>query len=257
MTALEAPLVLMRANQPAGFDCPGCALLTRSIAPPFSSVKTAPRPSPGKRPTSGSRPSSSERHTVTELLRLSATTSSGGFGRLTHPMAYDAASDKFRRCRGKRRSRASAGCEAWTRRTERSSTWGASSERPCFSCTPASTAPTIFPTVRTCATKLPAWDCRRSIGIGKGTVSLDDFEQTELIISMGHNPGTNHPRMMGTLHGGAPGRADHRLQSAARGALERFADPQDVLEMATFRSTPIASTYSRSRRAATRRSRAS
>ena len=40
----------------------------------------------------------------------------------------------------------------------------------------------------------------QSIGIGKGTVSLDDFDQTELVISIGHNPGTNHPRMMGTLH---------------------------------------------------------
>ncbi|SQC41040.1 formate dehydrogenase oxidoreductase protein [Klebsiella pneumoniae] len=36
----------------------------------------------------------------------------------------------------------------------------------------------------------------QSIGIGKGTVSLDDFDQTELVISIGHNPGTNHPRMM-------------------------------------------------------------
>lgn len=29
----------------------------------------------------------------------------------------------------------------------------------------------------------------QSIGIGKGTVSLDDFDQTELVISIGHNPG--------------------------------------------------------------------
>ncbi len=40
----------------------------------------------------------------------------------------------------------------------------------------------------------------QSIGIGKGTVSLDDFDNTQLIIAIGHNPGTNHPRMMGTLH---------------------------------------------------------
>ncbi|MDP1183703.1 CbbBc protein, partial [Klebsiella pneumoniae] len=40
----------------------------------------------------------------------------------------------------------------------------------------------------------------QSIGIGKGTVSLDDFDQTELVISIGPNPGTNHPRMIGTLH---------------------------------------------------------
>ncbi len=32
----------------------------------------------------------------------------------------------------------------------------------------------------------------KSIGIGKATVTLEDFDTVELIISMGHNPGTNH-----------------------------------------------------------------
>ena len=68
----------------------------------------------------------------------------------------------------------------------------------------------------------------KSIGIGKGTVSLDDFEHCELIIAIGHNPGTNHPRMMGTLHEAAPPQcADHRVQPAARtraGALYRSAE---------------------------------
>ena len=68
----------------------------------------------------------------------------------------------------------------------------------------------------------------KSIGIGKGTVSLDDFDHCELIIAMGHNPGTNHPRMMGTLHECCPARrADHRLQPAAgtrAGALRRSAE---------------------------------
>ncbi len=86
----------------------------------------------------------------------------------------------------------------------------------------------------------------QSIGIGKGTVSLDDFDQTELVISIGHNPGTNHPRMMGTLHElsrrGVPIIVFNPLRERA---LERFADPQNVMEMATRRSTPIASTYYR------------
>jgi molybdopterin-dependent oxidoreductase alpha subunit len=37
------------------------------------------------------------------------------------------------------------------------------------------------------------------IGGGKGTVCLDDFEQTDLILVLGQNPGTSHPRMLGTL----------------------------------------------------------
>lgn len=94
----------------------------------------------------------------------------------------------------------------------------------------------------------------QSIGIGKGTVSLDDFDKTELVISIGHNPGTNHPRMMGTLHElarrGVPIIVFNPLKERA---LERFADPQNVIEMATYSSTNIASTYFGSKRAATRR----
>ena len=39
----------------------------------------------------------------------------------------------------------------------------------------------------------------QSIGIGKGTVSLDDIHQAQLILVIGQNPGTNHPRMLAAL----------------------------------------------------------
>jgi len=38
-----------------------------------------------------------------------------------------------------------------------------------------------------------------TIGIGKGTVSLDDVHRARLILVIGQNPGTNHPRMLGAL----------------------------------------------------------
>ncbi|GAB2688983.1 FdhF/YdeP family oxidoreductase [Mucilaginibacter koreensis] len=38
-----------------------------------------------------------------------------------------------------------------------------------------------------------------AIGIGKGTVTLNDFYDTDVIIIMGQNPGTNHPRMLTAL----------------------------------------------------------
>jgi molybdopterin-dependent oxidoreductase alpha subunit len=37
------------------------------------------------------------------------------------------------------------------------------------------------------------------LGIGKGSVTLDDFNHAEVIIIMGQNPGTNHPRMLTAL----------------------------------------------------------
>ena len=59
-------------------------------------------------------------------------------------------------------------------------------------------APTTCPTAPTCATS-PAARRWRDLGIGKGTVSLDDHYKADLIIVVGQNPGTNHPRMLTAL----------------------------------------------------------
>ncbi len=83
-----------------------------------------------------------------------------------------------------------------------------------------------------------------SIGVGKGTATLDDFDHCDAIFCIGHNPGTNHPRMLGTLREaskrGVPIVVFNPLRE--RG-LERFTSPQSPLEMATLSSTRIASSY--------------
>jgi molybdopterin-dependent oxidoreductase alpha subunit len=83
-----------------------------------------------------------------------------------------------------------------------------------------------------------------SICIGKGTVLLEDFEKTDAIFVIGQNPGTNSPRMMTSLREasrrGVPIVAMNPLRERA---LERFAAPQDPVEMITFTSTRIASEY--------------
>ncbi len=66
-----------------------------------------------------------------------------------------------------------------------------------------------------------------TIGIGKGTVSLEDLEKAELIFVVGQNPGTNHPRMLGSLaecrRNGGKVVAVNPLPEAG---LLRFKDPQ-------------------------------
>ncbi len=66
-----------------------------------------------------------------------------------------------------------------------------------------------------------------TIGIGKGTVSLEDLETSELIFVVGQNPGTNHPRMLGSLaecrKNGGKVVAVNPLPEAG---LMRFKDPQ-------------------------------
>jgi molybdopterin-dependent oxidoreductase alpha subunit len=83
-----------------------------------------------------------------------------------------------------------------------------------------------------------------SIGVGKGTVTLEDFDHCDAVFCIGHNPGTNHPRMLTTLREvskrGVPIIVLNPLRE--RG-LERFTSPQHPVEMLTLSSTPIASTY--------------
>ena len=68
-----------------------------------------------------------------------------------------------------------------------------------------------------------------SIGIGKGSVSVPDIENADLILIAGQNPGTNHPRMLSTLEkaksNGARVIAINPLPEAG---LLRFKDPQKV-----------------------------
>src|SRR5690606_26895096 len=85
---------------------------------------------------------------------------------------------------------------------------------------------------------------RQSIGIGKGTVLLDDFEKADAIFVVGQNPGTNHPRMLGDLRRAAQRGARVVVFNPVRErGLERFADPQAKLEMLRGGSAEIASHY--------------
>ena len=78
------------------------------------------------------------------------------------------------------------------------------------------------------------------IGIGKGTVSLEDFDEAELILVVGQNPGTNHPRMLTTLQQAK--RRGARIVSVnplRERALVSFANPQEPLGLLGV-GTPIA-----------------
>lgn len=83
-----------------------------------------------------------------------------------------------------------------------------------------------------------------SIGLGKGTVTLEDFDVADAIFSFGHNPGTNHPRMLGTLREVSKrGGNIIAINPIKERGLERFQDPQAPLEMMTNGSTPISRYY--------------
>lgn len=84
---------------------------------------------------------------------------------------------------------------------------------------------------------------KASVGVGKGTVSLDDFLAADTILCVGQNPGTNHPRMLSTLaeavKGGAALIAINPLKEAG---LTGFAHPQHLTGLLGM-TMPLASRF--------------
>ncbi|WP_405981204.1 FdhF/YdeP family oxidoreductase [Streptomyces sp. NBC_00158] len=71
-----------------------------------------------------------------------------------------------------------------------------------------------------------------TIGIGKGSVSLEDLHRADLIIVAGQNPGTNHPRMLSALEKAkAAGAKIISVNPLPEAGMERFKNPQTPLGM--------------------------
>ena len=71
-----------------------------------------------------------------------------------------------------------------------------------------------------------------SIGIGKGTVTLEDFNSADLIIVVGQNPGTNHPRMLTALRDARKkGASIISINPLTETGMKRFKHPQNPIEM--------------------------
>ncbi|EMH4162936.1 FdhF/YdeP family oxidoreductase [Pluralibacter gergoviae] len=246
MDTFEAPATLLRTNQPDGFDCPGCAWPDKEHKSTFQFCENGAKAVTWEATTKRVTPEFLAENTVTSLLEKSDFELEG-YGRLTHPLVYHHESDTLRpvewdvafvRIGEVLRGLNPDAVEFYT-------SGRASNEAAyLFQLFAREYGTNNFPDCSNMCHEATSVGLPRSIGIGKGTVSLEDFDNTELVISIGHNPGTNHPRMMGTLHElsrrGVPIIVFNPLKERA---LERFTDPQSVVEMATYSSTNIASSY--------------
>lgn len=247
MEVVEAPVVLLRTNQPAGFDCPGCAWPDKEHRSTFQFCENGAKAVTWEATSKRVTPDFFAQRTVSSLLALSDYELED-FGRLTHPMAYDAATDKFVPVSWdaafERIGEALRSLDAPDQAEFYTSGRASNEAAYLFQLFAREFGTNNFPDCSNMCHEATSVGLPQSIGIGKGTVSLEDFDHAELILSIGHNPGTNHPRMMGTLHELARRKVPIIVFNPLRErALERFADPQSIVEMATFSSTNIASTY--------------
>jgi len=74
------------------------------------------------------------------------------------------------------------------------------------------------------------WALTETIGAGKGTVTLQDFELAQAIFVIGQNPGTNHPRMLSALEKAKKnGCTLVHVNPLPEAGMSTFKHPQDVL----------------------------
>jgi len=238
---------LLQMNQPDGFDCPGCAWPDPKHTSSFEFCENGAKAVTWEATPKRVDPDFFARHSVSGLWEWSDYDLEDA-GRLTNPLAYDAATDHFVPIGW---DEAFARIGAAMRAIEDPDamefyTSGRASNEAAFlyQLLARTYGTNNFPDCSNMCHEATSTGLPQSIGVGKGTVTLEDFEHADAIFCIGHNPGTNHPRMLGTLREvsrrGVPIIVVNPMRE--RG-LERFQDPQAPVEMATLSSTPIASAY--------------
>src|SRR5690606_10523214 len=202
MGAGRTALTLLRVNQKHGFDCPGCAWPEGDHRSPAEFCENGAKAIAEEATVRRITPEFFAAHPVSELAQRSDYWL-GQQGRLTEPMHKPAGADHYEPVSWERafaiiarelKALASADEAVFY-------TSGRTSNEAAF-------AYQLF--VRRFGTNnLP--DCSNmchessgsalteTLGVGKGTVLLDDLYRSDLIFVVGQNPGTNHPRMLSAL----------------------------------------------------------
>ncbi|MFG2005264.1 FdhF/YdeP family oxidoreductase [Spirillospora sp. NPDC048911] len=230
MGARRTALTLLRVNQKQGFDCPGCAWPEGDKRHVAEFCENGAKAVAEEATTRRVTREFFARHTVAELGERSDHWL-GQQGRLTEPMIKRAGAEHYEPV---------SWDEAFGLLATELNALGSPDEALFYTSgrtsNEAAFAYQLF--ARAFGTNnLP--DCsnmchessgsalKETIGIGKGSVLLEDIHQADLIFVVGQNPGTNHPRMLSALEeakrSGAKIIAVNPLPEAG---LMRFKNPQ-------------------------------
>ncbi len=240
---IKGAATLGRMNQPEGFDCPGCAWPDPKHTSSFEFCENGGKAVAWEATAKRCTPDFFAAHTVAELSSWSDFDLEM-VGRLTHPMAYDAASDHYlpvdwdeafatvaRHLNGLADPNMA---EFYTS--------GRTSNEAAFlyQLFAREFGTNNFPDCSNMCHEATSVGLPHSLGVGKGTCLLSDFDKTDCIFIFGQNPGTNSPRMMTSLRNASRrGATIMSFNPFRERALERFQSPQSPIEMATLTSTPI------------------
>ncbi|MEM6683886.1 MAG: FdhF/YdeP family oxidoreductase, partial [Pseudomonadota bacterium] len=238
---------MLKANQADGFDCPGCAWGDPEHGSSFEFCENGVKAVAWEATRARVTPAFFEEHSVTALQSWSDYDLEHQ-GRLTHPLRYNADTDHYDVVTWQEAFEGIA--EALNaldnpNQAEFYTSGRASNEAAFLYQTFVRLFGTNnFPDCSNMCHEASGVALTQAIGIGKGTVQLEDFEKADLVYCVGQNPGTNHPRMLTSLRGVVErGAQVCVLNTLKEKGLTRFADPQEKLEMIRGGSEPTSTHY--------------
>ena len=240
-------LTLTRQNKVDGFQCVSCAWVKPANPLPFEVCENGAKATAWEITAHRCTPEFFAKHTVTELLDWDDYHLEQA-GRLTHPMRYDAATDKYvpvgwghaigeigRALRAIEDRRSVVFYSSGRCSNEASYLYGLFARVYGNNNLPDSSNMCH----ETTSVALP-----ESIGVPVGTVALEDFAKTDCIFFFGQNPGSNSPRMLHGLRAASERGVPIIVYNPLRErGLERFTNPQSPREMLSGHQTRIASQY--------------
>ena len=209
-----------------------------------SSARTAPRPSRGEATRARVTPEFFAQHSIAELLKQSELWL-GEQGRITHPMVLRRGSQHYEPIAwpdafaliARRAERARV-----ARRGDRSTPRAATSNEAAFlyGLFVRQFGTNNLPDCSNMCHESSGLGLTETIGIGKATVKLDDFDHADSIFIIGQNPGTYHPRMLTELQKAARnGCKIVSVNPLPETGMIRFKNPQNPLDL-LGKGTPIA-----------------
>lgn len=237
---------LMRVNKPRGFDCPGCAWGDDNHST-FSFCENGAKAVSWEATRKAAGPEFFAAHSVSTLRRQSDYFLEYQ-GRLTHPMRYDRHTDHYVPITWEQAFALIAhhihGLDNPNQMELYTSGRASNEVSYLYQLFGRMMGTNNFPDCSNMCHEASGTGLKQSIGIGKGTVRLDDFNHADAILVFGQNPGTNHPRMLHSLRAAAA-RGAHVItfNTLRERGLERFTDPQNPVEMLTPLSGTISDTY--------------
>ncbi|WP_372880455.1 FdhF/YdeP family oxidoreductase [Psychromonas sp.] len=238
---------LLKTNQDHGFDCPGCAWGEEDKNERFRFCENGAKAVNWEATSRRLTPEFFADYSVAALRKQSDYYLEDQ-GRLSEPMVYNAETDKYQVISW---DKAFALIAQHLNALENPNqaefyTSGRASNEAAFlyQLFVRKFGTNNFPDCSNMCHEASGYALGQALGVGKGTVTMEDFEHTDAIFIFGQNPGTNHPRMLHTLnHATQRGASIVSFNTLKERGLQRFANPQSAAHMVLGGATKLSSQY--------------